>query len=98
VSASMPMSMPVSVPATVRPRPSRPRPHRLDPVVAPPVEEASAPWAALLAEPLASGRFEWVMGPEGALVPVAVADGERPATAKRALLMPRRRRSAKIGA
>jgi hypothetical protein len=54
-----------------RPRPSRPRP--AVPSV-PPVQIVSAPWAAALAEPLTSGRYEWVMGEDGALVPVACRD------------------------
>ena len=67
----------------VRPRPSRPSPVRVSPAAAPPAEDTSAPWAALLAEPLQAGTFEWVMGPDGALVPVAVGTGERACSPRR---------------
>ena len=83
--------MTTSVAVSTRPRPSRPLPVRVSPAAAPPVEATSAPWAALLAEPLASGAFEWVMGPDGALVPVAVDRGEGSSTARRRRLVSRLR-------
>ena len=76
---------------SVRPRPSRPLPARVAPAAAPAVEATSAPWAALLAEPLTTGAFEWVMGPDGALVPVAVDRGEGSSTARRRRLVSRLR-------
>ena len=78
-----------AVVGSVRPRPSRPLPVRVSPAAAPPVEDTSAPWAALLAEPLADGAFEWVMGPDGALVPVAVGSGERTSSPRRGRLVHR---------
>jgi hypothetical protein len=51
--------------------------------VAPPApEDAYATWAAVLAEPLTTGQFHWVMNEDGALVPVAVSDDDvvRPAS------------------
>jgi hypothetical protein len=42
--------------------------------VAPPAPDSYAPWAAALAEPLATGRYHWVMSEDGALVPVALSD------------------------
>jgi len=81
---------------TTRPRPTRPLPQRVEPATAPPVEASSTPWAALFAEPLEAGGFEWVMGPDGALMPVPLGAGARPVTAKRGWLAGRRRRSATI--
>jgi hypothetical protein len=75
--------MTTSVNTSTRPRPSRPLPARTAPAAAPPVEATSAPWAALLAEPLETGAFEWVMSVDGALVPVALGSGERSATPRR---------------
>jgi hypothetical protein len=53
---------------------------RVAPAAAPPAENTSAPWAALLAEPLEAGAFTWVMGAEGVLVPVATGNGEAAST------------------
>lgn len=78
-----------SVSTSTRPRPSRPLPARVVPAAAPPVEDTSAPWAALLAEPLEAGAFEWVMGSDGALVPVALGSGERSAAPRRNRLVSR---------
>ena len=85
----MTSSVAVPVAVSVRPRPSRPRPAPVTPAAAPAVENTSAPWAALLAEPLEAGRFEWVMGAEGALVPVALGGGEHPSTPRRGRLVNR---------
>ena len=76
---------------SVRPRPSRPLPARVAPAAAPAVEATSAPWAALLAEPLADGAFEWVMGPDGALVPVPAGSAERTSAPRRRRLVNRLR-------
>lgn len=73
----------------VRPRPSRPLPVRVAPAAAPPADDTSRPWAALLAEPLAGGAFEWVLGEDGALVPVALGAGERAAAPRRGRFMSR---------
>ena len=75
--------MTASVSTSARPRPSRPLPVRVAPAAAPPVDDTSAPWAALLAEPLETGAFEWVMGSDGALVPVAVGPGDGSAVPRR---------------
>jgi hypothetical protein len=53
---------------------SRPRPGPGFPVAPPAPEQAYATWAAVLAEPLTTGQFHWVMNEDGALVPVAVSD------------------------
>jgi hypothetical protein len=55
---------------------SRPRPGPGFPVAPPAPESAYASWAAVLAEPLTTGRFHWVMNEDGALVPVAVSDDD----------------------
>ena len=79
-----------SVATPVRPRPSRPLPVRVAPAAAPPFESTSAPWAALLAETLAEGSFEWVMGPDGVLLPVALDAGGRTSSPQRRSGMGRR--------
>ncbi len=81
--------MTTSLTTSVRPRPSRPLPARIAPAAAPPVEPSSAPWAALLAEPLEAGAFEWVMGVDGALVPVATGGSDRSDAPRRARFVSR---------
>jgi hypothetical protein len=44
--------------------------------VAPPALDAYAPWAAVLEHSLTPGQYTWVMGAEGALVPVPLPEDE----------------------
>lgn len=42
--------------------------------VAPPVTDAYAPWVSVLHDGLEFGEYRWVVGADGALVPMPIAD------------------------
>ena len=42
--------------------------------VAPPVTDAFAPWVSALDDELGAGDYQWVLGADGALVPMPVAE------------------------
>jgi hypothetical protein len=48
--------------------------------VAPPVADAFAPWVSVLDEDLDAREYQWVLGADGALVPMALP-AEEPADA-----------------
>jgi hypothetical protein len=54
--------------------------------VAPPVDDAYAPWVSALDEDLAPGEYRWIVGADGALVPTpTTGDGDKPARPRRRL-------------
>lgn len=41
---------------------------------APPVTDAYTPWVSALDDELQSGEYRWILGADGALVPIPLAD------------------------
>lgn len=58
--------------------------------VAPPVTDAFTPWVSALDDELEFGEYRWILGPDGALVPIPIADKDEVAARPRRRLWSRR--------